>query len=900
MTERELFIAALDIEDMAARQSFLTQSCAGDSQLRKRVEALLASLETGGEFMQTPVMEQLGECEVSELNTTILLGAGSTVEKSPLTEITIASDLTGAIGSEDQLSEDIPAECLTTATRPDSLGRLAHYEILERLGRGAFGAVFRAFDEKLHRIVAVKVLAPVLANSLVARQRFLQEARAAAKIRHENVVAIYAVEEQPLPFLVIEYIPGRSLQQRVEQQGPISVSEVVRLGAQIARGLAAAHAEGLIHRDVKPGNILLETGAGDRVKITDFGLACAADEVNLSQNGVIAGTPMYMAPEQAIGQKLDQRADLFSFGSVLYQMLSGNPPFTGNSSFGVLKRVARAKSRPIQEVVPKTPAWLGEMISRLHSRNPEERYQSASEVAALLADRQVHSLPAEAQADAGRMPEMSQSSALPPRSRFGRWAIAFGVLTMLIASEVMGVTNFSGSVIRLFTPEGTLIVEVEDPDVKVIIDGGTLSIQGPGIKEFQLKTGRHALQAHKRGKFIRQELVNIAQDGRRLVRIRLEPPNSDDDAVEEAVELDAAAMERRKAENAAWEESVAGLPASELMKAISIRMQELNPKFNGELTTRIENGVVKGLEFEADAVTDISPVRALKQLESLVCRGSDAFSGHRVDEVKSGDHGSANLRVRTVGRSRLSDLNPLAGLPLKSLQVVNSHVCDLSPLKGMALTLLNCDATQIEDLSPLRGMPLQAFYCSYSRVTDLSPLEGLPLTMVMFVETRVSDLSPLRGMKLTQLGIGREVSDLAPLAGMPLVELDCRYAPITDLAPLAGMPLSILSVDCPKLVDVTPLQQVKSLKRLWCGDAIADLSPLVGLQLEFLRAGPRVADLSPLSEMPLTKFEFHTFRNERDGKVLREIKTLKLINDLPVAEFWKSIESNSANTKSGE
>ena len=129
MTERELFIAALDIEDMAARQSFLTQSCAGDSQLRKRVEALLASLETGGEFMQTPVMEQLGECEVSELNTTILLGAGSTVEKSPLTEITIASDLTGAIGSEDQLSEDIPAECLTTATRPDSLGRLAHYEI---------------------------------------------------------------------------------------------------------------------------------------------------------------------------------------------------------------------------------------------------------------------------------------------------------------------------------------------------------------------------------------------------------------------------------------------------------------------------------------------------------------------------------------------------------------------------------------------------------------------------------------------------------------------------------------------------------------------------------------------------------------------------------------------------
>ena len=198
------------------------------------------------------------------------------------------------------------------------------------------------------------------------------------------MVSIYAVEDEPIPYLVMEYIPGHTLQQHLKQTGPLDLIDVLKLGRQIAYGLAAAHAEQLIHRDVKPGNILLEEGIEERVKITDFGLARAADDASMTQSGVIAGTPLYMAPEQAQGQKLDQRADLFSLGSVLYQMISGRPPFRGPSTLAVLKRVVEDTPRPLTEIIPEVPGWLCQIISRLHAKNPDDRFESTKEVGDLL------------------------------------------------------------------------------------------------------------------------------------------------------------------------------------------------------------------------------------------------------------------------------------------------------------------------------------------------------------------------------------------------------------------------------------------------------------------------------------------------------------------------------------
>jgi formylglycine-generating enzyme required for sulfatase activity/Leucine-rich repeat (LRR) protein len=387
MNERDLFLSALEIEDPAGRRAHLQSACADNAELLIRVESLLASHEGESRFLHTPVVEQLGEDPTGQIAPTIVMGTGSTQDEEPHGDDSAASLLEFSQSQERvKMADEIPLGYLEPSTRPGSLGRLAHYEILEVVGQGAFGTVLRAFDEKLQRVVAIKVMAPELAATSPARKRFVREAQSSAQIRHENVVSVYAVEEKPLPYLVMEYIPGVTLQQRLDEKGPLDVPTVLRLGTQIAEGLAAAHAKDLIHRDVKPGNILLESGMRDRVKITDFGLARAADDASMTQSGTIAGTPMYMAPEQALGKKLDQRADLFSFGSVLYQMVSGRPPFRASSTLAVLKRLTEDTPRSIREIIPESPTWLCDIITKLHAKNPDERYQSAREIADVLAN----------------------------------------------------------------------------------------------------------------------------------------------------------------------------------------------------------------------------------------------------------------------------------------------------------------------------------------------------------------------------------------------------------------------------------------------------------------------------------------------------------------------------------
>ncbi|HMF09740.1 MAG TPA: serine/threonine-protein kinase, partial [Thermoanaerobaculia bacterium] len=266
------------------------------------------------------------------------------------------------------------------------LGRLAHFDVMRVLGRGGMGMVLEAFDSRLQRHVAIKVLDPELADDEVARQRFCREARAAASISHENVVAVHQVEksgEGRAAFLVMQLITGESLEQRLARDKKLPLREIVRIGMEAARGLAAAHAEGLIHRDIKPGNILLES-AHDRVKLTDFGLARVAEDVRLTRTGFVTGTPLYMAPEQGAGGEPDPRSDLFSLGAVLYEMCAGRPPFEGDSALAILKKIAEVEHRPIREINPAIPEWLAETVDRLLAKDPADRFQSAAHLAELL------------------------------------------------------------------------------------------------------------------------------------------------------------------------------------------------------------------------------------------------------------------------------------------------------------------------------------------------------------------------------------------------------------------------------------------------------------------------------------------------------------------------------------
>ena len=365
MIERKLFESALEIADPQARQAFLDEACQGDGDLRAKVDALLKSHAAAGSFLDIPVGEQMGP-RADNITTNTFL-------REP------------AADSEDSDDSQPDLSFLQPSNKPGSIGVLAHYEVLSMLGQGAFGIVFKAFDEKLHRLVAIKVMNPQMASTSPPRKRFLREARSAAAIKHENVVQVYSVEEQPLPYLVMEFIDGQTLKEKLDGSGPLETPEVLHIARQIASGLAAAQAMGLIHRDIKPANILLEQGAEQRVKISDFGLARAADDASLTRTGVISGTPLYMAPEQATGQSLDHRADLFSLGSVVYQMSCGRPPFRAATTVAVLRRVVEDTPRPLDEILPEIPDWLVAIVTKLLAKKPEDRFQTAKEVADLLA-----------------------------------------------------------------------------------------------------------------------------------------------------------------------------------------------------------------------------------------------------------------------------------------------------------------------------------------------------------------------------------------------------------------------------------------------------------------------------------------------------------------------------------
>jgi hypothetical protein len=267
---------------------------------------------------------------------------------------------------------------------PHMLGRLGIHEVSGIVGAGGMGIVLKALEPALARFVALKVLAPRFWKDAQARERFAREARAAASIVHENVIEIYGVAQvDGIPFFSMPYLRGDTLQARIDRQGPLGVEEILRVAMQVASGLAAAHAQGLVHRDIKPANILLGVGA-ERVRITDFGIAHLGADPRITRTGLIAGTPQYMSPEQVRGELVDGRSDLFSLGSVIYAMGAGRPPFEADSHYQLLHKVATADAPRIDEINPAIPSWLAAVVAKLHARSPDDRYQSAKELASQL------------------------------------------------------------------------------------------------------------------------------------------------------------------------------------------------------------------------------------------------------------------------------------------------------------------------------------------------------------------------------------------------------------------------------------------------------------------------------------------------------------------------------------
>ena len=317
---------------------------------------------------------------------------------------------------------------LETPTHPEMLGRIGRYEVESVLGRGGMGVVLRAHDSDLHRSVAIKVLAPQWAASIPARQRFAREAQAAASVAHENVIPIYNVEsDAALPYLVMRYVPGMTLQRWVTSNGPPDIATILRVAGQLAEGLAAAHRRGLVHRDIKPGNVMVGENI-QRIWLTDFGLARAADSVTLTQTGIIAGTPNYMSPEQARGENVDQQSDLFSLGCLLYFLSTGRPPFESDNTLAVLHRIVSENAESLTTKRDDLPPAFVRLVHRLLHRQRSKRPADCQAVIEALNT-------AQSELDAGR-------TARKPMKKRTLRVLAAGVLVACIGVMVFLSSSF--------------------------------------------------------------------------------------------------------------------------------------------------------------------------------------------------------------------------------------------------------------------------------------------------------------------------------------------------------------------------------------------------------------------------------------------------------------------------
>jgi serine/threonine protein kinase len=673
---------------------------------------------------------------------------------------------------------------------PVELSWLAHYRVLRRLGQGGMGMVFEGEDVYLRRRVALKVLKPSLAQDAAARQRFLREAQAAAALRHDHVVTIYQVGEADgpagrVPFLAMELLEGASLETTLTQR-PLALAEAVRIGREVAEGLAAAHKAGLIHRDIKPDNIWLESepgalATGGRVKLLDFGLARVVPlETHLTERGVVVGTPAYMAPEQAAGQEVDGRADLFSLGCVLYRLCTGRLPFAGGDVMAVLTALATQEPVPVRQLNPAVPPALADLIHRLLARAPAGRPASARQVVALLD---------------GAARQLAETASLPPsRPRPRSWLRVWFPAAALVA--VAALVVLAVMVLRPPGAPAELVIDTDDPDLVFRADGkgGVVLEDRKADRRYQLKVGRHDPATGEyeidvtepvAGLHFSTRTLTIKRGERVALKASLRPQEK-----KPKLPAGVTGIDRD------WLKLVARLPAAEQVALVTARLKELNPGFDGPVTPKVEKGVVVGLEFPTPKITKLAPVRGLPGLRELKCYAPPGGAGGRLTDLAP----LAGLPLRLLrleGNYLLSDLRPLAGMPLVSLNCYGTPVADLTPLQKCPLERLVIGATRVRNLEAVKGLPLKQLYLNDSAIGDLKPLTGMRLEVLSCPFTPVSDIGPLRGMPLTSVNLHncQLVKDLAPLRGMPLNDLDIRGVRATDVTPLKDSPLRHLLAD---------------------------------------------------------------------------------------------------------
>jgi serine/threonine protein kinase len=554
-----------------------------------------------------------------------------------------------------------------TFVPPDRAGQ---HRVLRMLGAGGMGIVYLAEDPLLHRQVAVKMLRPRLARQVKAREGFLREARAMAALKHDNVVTVFQVGEtdgpdgQPVPFLAMELLEGESLADWLRREGALKPEWVARIGRQAAEGLSAAHVRKVIHRDIKPGNLWLETPPGwsgepplpvaARVKVLDFGLAQPIGDEG-TEGGRVLGTPAYMSPEQSRGEVLDPRADLFSLGVVLYELLAGQLPFVREPK---VAKIEYPSPIPIGELAHDTPPILANLVMRMLDPNPAKRPSSAQEVARVLAtipgSNELHDTLG-ATKDPTTTVIVQQ---VAPQRQWVNWVV--GSLAVIAIVSVVGLTFFN-------RPEPTSPTELPPP---------------PGAPDdnWLAAVAKLPLTQQPNAVALKLKELNPRFDG------RIAKLGFDDDKVR-------------------------------TFGIITDGISDIRPIRAFPHLRQLD---VTGSSVGKGMLTDLSPIKGLP-LDALNIWENPNLSD--ISAVRG-----MKLALFQAGDTAIEDFSPLEGMPVSVLALNSCKVHDLKPIQTMPkLRHLRCDGCPISTLSPLLQSTVKELTFTYkSDRGDLEILKKMP------------------------------------------------------------------------------------------------------------------------------------------------------------------------------
>ena len=794
------------------------------------------------------------------------------------------------------------------------------------IGKGGMGEITLCIDRNIRRQVAMKRILPAVANDPDRRARFVEEAQVTGQLEHPNIVPVHELEmgADGTIYFTMKLVRGRSLgetlradRQRADEP---TLGELLQIFLKVCDGVAFAHSRGVIHRDLKPDNIMV--GDFGEVLVMDWGLAKIVGRKDISagelvtssrlegsiahtMEGVALGTPAYMPPEQAGGRldAIDHRSDIYSLGGILYEMLTLERPVEGNTPMEVLTKVTHGNIVPPEQRAPNRhiPRELSAIAMKCLSRDPSRRYSSVSalrrDVSLFLEGRSVSAAPDTFTQAVVKLVKRN-------RAVSGSVAAAAAVILVLTALFVVRLKGERDIAVRerkaaqdardkqrvtalaaseaqakqaLRAAEGGRLAEAgirADAALRVMPDGpwGHYALGTVAFEKKDLSKARRHLEeavrldpAHQPSKASLSRVLAALGEVERAAKLVAEAGQLSDwrSLVAAGDALMSAGRYRQAAQG------------YERAMALVGQAMAAQPSLDAKLRARLQAAGVSA-EFEGfySSIRELPGPRQARRLTEKLAQsyGADV----RFTVQFEGDGLYVHLLPKGAGQVRC--LDALRGMPLIGLWFSRASVRDLSPLRGMPLRELRCANTPVSDLTALRGMPLRYLEIASTGVSDLASLKGMPLARLSIFRTPVRDLAPLQGMRLEWLNCSMsKVTRVSPLKGMPLKHLQMSHTAVKDLSPLKGMPLARLEFGANFASDLTPL---KGAPLTWLNCAwndVKDLSPLVGMPLAHLECQMNpIGEVTPLKAMPLTFLNLHG----------TEVADLTPLGDMALQEFY--------------